>query len=401
MHGSSLQYFKAVAEEGSIRKAAERVNVSASAVNRQILKLGACFGTLLFERRRDGLRLTDEGRLVLNHVQGTLHDFEQLKGEIDSRRGIISGTVTILTLDSLTVHFLPEALSTFSSENPAIEIRVITGDPIESARSVAQGSADLGLTFQLHFPVRKGLSVLEDIPSPMHAIMPPDHELANRRSVTLDECAEHRLIFHDDSGSMRAFLGEDMQAFKHSHRPSLTSNTIGFTKQLLRRRVGIAFYTRLGFVEELARGGARCRSSQGEAPRRSPSRSRHVLGEGADGRGASRRRALEGFSRPVCSRVRIRCRVGRGLQFTGSSQQCNGCRELLIVTSTSRRDEQDALSRRIPEMSEREPGSGVRMCHEQGKTAVHLSRDGQYLVEHEPNGVLRYLPLNAGSRSGT
>ena len=254
MHSSSLQYFKAVAEEGSIRKAAERASVSGSAINRQILKLEAYFGTLLFERRRDGLRLTDEGRLVLSHVQGTLHDFKQLKGAIDSRRGIISGTVTILTLDSLTVHFLPEALSRFSSDNPSVEIRVITGDPIETVRSVAQGSADLGLTFRLHFPVRKGLSVLEDIPCPMHAIMPPDHELVDRRSVTLEECAAYRLIFHDDSGSMRAFLGEDMQAFKHTNRPALTSNTIGFTKQLLRRGAGIAFYTRLGFVEELASG---------------------------------------------------------------------------------------------------------------------------------------------------
>ena len=37
-------------------------------------------------------------------------------------------------------------------------------------------------------------------------------------------------------------------------------------------------------------------------------------------------------------------------------------------------------------MSE-EPGSGVRMCHEQGKTAVCLSQDGQWLIEHESNGL--------------
>ena len=67
----------------------------------------------------------------------------------------------------------------------------------------------------------------------MHAIMAPDHELAGRRTVTLDECAGYRLIFHDDSGSMRAFPGEDMQAFKHSQHPAFTSNTIGFAKALL------------------------------------------------------------------------------------------------------------------------------------------------------------------------
>ena len=51
-----------------------------------------------------------------------------------------------------------------------------------------------------------------------------------------------------------------------------------------------------------------------------------------------------------------------------------------------------SLDRDIHSMSE-SPGSGVRMCHAQRKTAVYLSRDGQYLVEHEPEGTIRRLLL--------
>ena len=40
-----------------------------------------------------------------------------------------------------------------------------------------------------------------------------------------------------------------------------------------------------------------------------------------------------------------------------------------------------------------EAGSGVRMCHEQRKTAVYLSEDGQHIVEQEPNGAERRFPL--------
>ena len=47
----------------------------------------------------------------------------------------------------------------------------------------------------------------------------------------------------------------------------------------------------------------------------------------------------------------------------------------------------DALSQAIEEMS-RTPGSGVRMCHEQGKTAVYLSRDGKFIVTHPPDGPI-------------
>ena len=252
MHAAVLRYFQAVAEEGSIRRASERLCVSASAVNRQILKLEDNFGTPLFERRPNGMRLTDNGRLVLDHFRATLQDFARLKSEIDDRHGVISGTVTILTLDSLTVHFLPEALSRFIAVHPAVEVRVISGDPMETMQAIVQGKADLGLTFRS--PIRSGVRVLGDVPCALHAIMTPEHDLARRTSVNLDECGAYPLIYQENSSSMGAFLGEELEAFKRAHQPVLISNTLALMKRLLLRSTGIAFYTRLGFVEELASG---------------------------------------------------------------------------------------------------------------------------------------------------
>ena len=252
MHAAVLRYFEAVAEEGSIRRASERLHISPSAVDRQILKLEDHLGTPLFERRPNGMRLTDAGQLVLHHARTTLHDFARLRGDIDNLRGTVSGEVTIATLDSLTVHFLPEAVARFISVHPAVQTRVIALDPVETMHSVAQGNADLGLTFS---PARRrGISLLADVPSPMCAIMPPDHELATRESVTLDECGDCRLMYQDHSASMQPFFGNEMEAFKSAHKPVAISNTLTVLKRLLLRGVGIAFYTRLGFAEELASG---------------------------------------------------------------------------------------------------------------------------------------------------
>ena len=252
MHAAVLRYFEAVAEEGSIRRASERLHISPSAVDRQILKLEDYFGTPLFERRPNGMRLTDAGQLVLRHSRDTLHDFARLRGDIDSLRGVVSGQVTITTLDSLTVHFLPEAMARFVAAHPAVQIRVVALDPVGTMHSVAQGHADLGLTFS---PARRrGVSLLADVPSPMCAIMAPDHELAARSSVTLDDCGACRLLYQDHSGSMHPFFGAEMDAFKSAHRPLVVSNTLAVLKRLLLRGVGIAFYTRLGFTEELASG---------------------------------------------------------------------------------------------------------------------------------------------------
>ena len=252
MHAAVLRYFEAVAEEGSIRRASERLHISPSAVDRQILKLEDHLGTPLFERRPDGMHLTDAGQLVLHHARTTLHDFARLRGDIDNLRGTVSGEVTVATLDSLTVHFLPEAVARFISVHPAVQIRVIALDPVETMHSVAQGIADLGLTFS---PARRrGISLLADVPSPMCAIMTPDHELATRKSVTLDECGACRLMYQDHSASMQPFFGNEMEAFKRAHKPVAISNTLAVLKRLLLRGVGIALYTRLGFAEELASG---------------------------------------------------------------------------------------------------------------------------------------------------
>ena len=258
MHAAVLRYFEAVAEDGSIRRASERLHISPSAVNRQILKIEDYFGTPLFERRPDGMRLTDSGQLVLRHARTTLHDFARLRGDIDNLRGDVSGEVTIATLDSLTVHFLPEAAARFISVHPAVQIRVIALDPVETMHSVAQGNADLGLTFS---PARRrGISLLADVPSPMCAIMTPDHELATRKSVTLDECGGCRLMYQDHSASMQPFFGNEMEAFKSAHKPVAISNTLAVLKRLLLRGVGIAFYTRLGFAENWPAGvWSRCR----------------------------------------------------------------------------------------------------------------------------------------------
>ena len=58
-----------------------------------------------------------------------------------------------------------------------------------------------------------------------------------------------------------------------------------------------------------------------------------------------------------------------------------------------------AIFKRIDEM-ERTPGSGIAMCHQQGKTAVYVSEDRKYLVEHPPHGTIRRTLRHPESQGG-
>ncbi len=252
MHAAVLRYLEAVADNGSIRRASERLHISASAVNRQILKLEDQLGVLLFERHPEGMRLTDAGKLVLRHTRATLHDFARLRGDIDSLRGIISGNVTIATLDNPTVQFLPEAVAQFVALHPKAQVRVAACDSIEAMHSVCRGTADLGLTFS---PVcRRGVTVLKYVDCPMCVIMRPDHELASRASISLEECGTQRLIYQDPADTTQPVVGNEIEAFRRVHKPAAVSNTRAMVKRLLLQGIGISFSTKLEFSEALADG---------------------------------------------------------------------------------------------------------------------------------------------------
>ena len=252
MHASALRYLVAVAESRSIREASERLRISPSAVTRQIQKIEDLLGTRLFERDRSGMRLTEAGGLAVRHAKETLRGYGRLQGDIRNLSGVVGGPVTIATLNSLTVQFLPGLIAALSERHPEITFRVIAGDPMEVSRQVAAGSADFGLTFNA--VESKGIRVLQDMPCPFAAVMRPDHPLAAERELTFEQCSGHRLIYQDNSGPMRLFLGDDMEAFKQLNMPVVTSNSLTLLKNLLLRGTGLAFYTRLGFAEELADG---------------------------------------------------------------------------------------------------------------------------------------------------
>ena len=252
MHAQILKYFTTVAELGTIREAAKRLHVSASAINRQILNLEELIGEPVFERRRTGMILTAAGDIVFRHCRSTLQDFARMQGEVDARRGRVTGTVRILTLDSMTVQFLPRAIATFHAAHPLVEVHVRSTDPEATVRDVSRGEADIGFGF--HDSRTAGVSVVERIRTPMLVLMHPEHALAHETKLSLEQCAHHSLIYQYHWTAVDSILGEEVQALREKSAPVVMSNTLDLMKSLILERVGIALYTAVGFLGEISEG---------------------------------------------------------------------------------------------------------------------------------------------------
>lgn len=252
MHAAVLRYFREVARRGSIRKAAGTLNVAASAVNRQLLKLEAELGTPVFDRLPGRLRLTLAGELLLHHVDDTLAGFDRVRSEIDGLRGMMTGHIAVAAVDSLLIEFLPRAIESFRPDFPAVTYSIMAVAPGDIPGEVAVGRADIGLTFVSKPPL--GAQFTTTVLAPIGVVMTARHPLARKRSISFAEARKYPALTQFGPLPMSSDLDPAFSTFRESLAPRIVSNSIHMLKQALRQDMGIAYFTKLGFLREIDEG---------------------------------------------------------------------------------------------------------------------------------------------------
>jgi DNA-binding transcriptional LysR family regulator len=252
LHAAALYYFREVARSGSIRRAAQTLNIAASAVNRQVLNLETDLGTPLFDRLPGGMRLTTAGELLLSHVTSTLHDFDRVRASIDDLKAARSGHVAIAAVDSMLVDFLPRSIDRFRLDFPAVTYSVVAAQPPDVLAMVAAGDIDIGFTFVGKVP--HAIRFLTDISAPIGMVMRSDHPLARQPNVTFAEAAVYPILTQSGPLPKGADIDAAFATFKLELRPRLQSNSIQMLKLSIMLNMGISFFTRLGFLHEIEQG---------------------------------------------------------------------------------------------------------------------------------------------------
>lgn len=252
LHAAALHYFREVARQGSIRRAAATLNVAASAINRHILNLETDLGTLLFDRVKGGMRLTVAGDILLRHIIDTLHDFDRVRSELDRLRSARTGHIRIVAVDSLLVDFLPRAVDRFRLDFPAVNFSVYAAQPAEVTASIIESNADLGFTFVGQLPAQ--LRFLAEIPAPIGVVMRSDHPLAANSIVEMEEAKRFPVLSQAGPLPRGADIDASFTRFKETLAPRLQSNSIQMIKLAVMLNMGIAFFTRLGFLKEIEDG---------------------------------------------------------------------------------------------------------------------------------------------------
>jgi DNA-binding transcriptional LysR family regulator len=254
LHSRLLGYLDEVARTGSIRKAADRVGIAASSINRQILALEADFGVPLFERLPRRMRLTVAGELLLTHIRATLREHDRMRARLIDLQGRRRGLVRIATMGGLANTLMPPLVAWMRLQYPYVKL-VVRALPLEGvAAAVIAAEADLGLGYQL--PADPKLRVLARATARIGAVVAPGHALAGlaHPSVSLADCSAFPMVIPDRSLTVGALLADALERAAISVETVVETNSVELLKRAATQGQTVTFLSEVEMAVEVARG---------------------------------------------------------------------------------------------------------------------------------------------------
>jgi DNA-binding transcriptional LysR family regulator len=239
-----LRYVDEVARAGTIRKAAEKLNVTASALNRRIMDLEDEVGAKLFERKPQGVRLTSAGELFVQHAREELAEVVRLRSSIEDLRGLRRGTVRIACSQALAFDFIPKAMARFRKRYPLVTFAVTVLDHDRAMAALSDYEVDLVLVYRPTFlanfqPVMK-------LQQRLVAMMAPDHPLATKSPLRLRDCARHPAALADRSIAGRTLLDEFSARTGQQFSIAIESNSFELLRSCVLHAGMISFQIEIG-----------------------------------------------------------------------------------------------------------------------------------------------------------
>lgn len=239
LHSRLLRYLDEVVRSGSIRRAAEKLNVASSSINRQIIELEAELGTPLFERLPRRLRLTSAGEILITHIRQTLRDHERARFRIAELGGVGRGTVRIATMNGLASGLLPHLCRDFVRRFPGVRFEVKSLLAPQIVAAVAEGEVSFGLGYNLE--PRANMRVVQSFTAQLGVVAAASHPLAQHSSLRLADLADQRVVHADAALTIRSIIDQACRRAGVDLRPAYQTNSVQMMKFMVNEGGALAF----------------------------------------------------------------------------------------------------------------------------------------------------------------
>jgi len=203
-----LQVFYTVAKLLSFTKAAETLHMTQPAVTFQVRQLEEHFNTRLFDRTHNRVTLTEAGRKSYEYAEDIFELYAEMENSVKELTGDVSGALTLGASTTIAEYMLPSLFSGFTKKFPDIQLRLKVSNTEGIVSMIENSMIDLGI---VEGPVtNKNLIVEMCRVDNLVVIVPPEHELTSRDSISMDELMHYPFISREEGSGTRDVIMDYM-----------------------------------------------------------------------------------------------------------------------------------------------------------------------------------------------
>jgi DNA-binding transcriptional LysR family regulator len=192
-----LLVLRMVDAQGTVTGAAEALHYTPSAVSQQLRTLGRDLGVELVVHEGRGIRLTPAGRVLLERSHELLEKWEEIRADLAQTSDGGGATLRLCGFSTAAAALLPHVVTRVRDAHPSCTVRVIEAEPAECFELLLADQADLAVVVATESLPSTSDPRFDQRPlmeEPLDLLVPQDHALAVRPSVTLNDTADEPWI---------------------------------------------------------------------------------------------------------------------------------------------------------------------------------------------------------------
>lgn len=241
-----LKLFRAVAELGSLARAAGQVHITQAALSLQMKDLAETLGMPLISRQGRQQRLTPAGEITLRAARRIESTLEELQAELAALQGLQTGHLRIAAATTAE-YFIPRLLGSFHDRFPGIAIDLVVANRAEVLDRLREQRDDLYVMARP--PADLGLVDIPLRDNPLVVIASKHHPLAKKRRVQLESLKDEAFVLREAGSGTRLIADAWLKKLDFSPRAPLALGSNEAVKQAVAAGLGLAILSRLCIQE--------------------------------------------------------------------------------------------------------------------------------------------------------
>ena len=253
-----LRILKAIAAEGSFKKAADLLYVTQPAVSLQIQNLEKQLEITIFDRGGRKALLTEGGRLLLEYCERILNQCDEACKAIEDLNSLKGGTLIIGASQTTGTYLMPRMIGLFRQTYPDVSVQLQVHSTRRTGWSVANGQIDLAIIGgQLPGDLENLLQIIPYATDELALVLPITHPLANKKELLKEDLYKLNFVTLDSQSTTRKVVdkllkdsGLDLQRLKIE----MELNSLEAIKNAVQAGLGASFLPVVSIERELAGG---------------------------------------------------------------------------------------------------------------------------------------------------